>query len=224
MSAHVVELVWHFSCLIGKVSVLSPPFSVVSPPGRSSELAGWLETEVTNRTVARLWPPGARGVLNEELMGPTSIHKTPPIVPPGYFKTSRTCGPRIYRKLKQVHWWKQNTWYYLNLFYHPHLHTPAHTSLPLTIWCWRWVRTEKSGGAQSIGAPWVELPGWWSLKIPLLNHLVGSCLSSACAFSVSRAMASSSSSQCILQWYSCLPLHTSPPSWHDRSSLWRTLA
>lgn len=42
--------------------------------------------------------------------------------------------------------------------------------------------------------------------IPIFNHLVGSCLSSACAFSVSQAMASSS--KCILQWYSCLPWHS----------------
>lgn len=33
--------------------------------------------------------------------------------------------------------------------------------------------------------------------IPVFNYLVGSCLSSACAFSVSQAMASSS--KCILQ-------------------------
>lgn len=42
--------------------------------------------------------------------------------------------------------------------------------------------------------------------IPVFNYLVGSCLSSACAFSVSQAMASSS--KYILQWYSCLPWHS----------------
>lgn len=44
--------------------------------------------------------------------------------------------------------------------------------------------------------------------IPVFNHLAGSCLSSACAFSLSQAMASSS--KYILQWYSCLLWHSYP--------------
>lgn len=52
-------------------------------------------------------------------------------------------------------------------------------------------------------------------QIPVFNYLVGSCLSSACAFSVSQTMASSI--KCILQWYSCLswhPLSYSTPRTH----------
>lgn len=164
-----------FPASLGKSVFFPPsPWSLLWQELRPGELAGWLETEVTNRTVARLWPPGTRGVLNEEPMGQTSIHK-PTIVPRGYFKASRTCSQRNCIRLK----WCASVGgtgallvqvenFLLSEFYYPHLYTPTHTSTntssPLTIWCWRWVRTEKSGGTQSIGAPWVDMPGWWSLN------------------------------------------------------------
>lgn len=67
MSAHVVELLWHLSCLFGRVGALSS-FSwslllAVAQARIAGWLAGWLETEVTNGAVAKLWPLGARGVL-----------------------------------------------------------------------------------------------------------------------------------------------------------------
>lgn len=62
MSAHVAELLWHLSCLFGRVGVLSSSsrslLAAVQARG-----AGWLQTEAGNRTVARLGPQGASEVL-----------------------------------------------------------------------------------------------------------------------------------------------------------------
>lgn len=44
---------------------------------------------------------------------------------------------------------------------HPHPSTNTHYT-PVPFWCWRWVLVEKSGATWSTGAPWVEMPGWWS--------------------------------------------------------------
>lgn len=59
MSAHVVELLWHLSCLFGRVGVLSSSFWSLLLAAAQARMAVWLETEVTNGTVARLWPLGA---------------------------------------------------------------------------------------------------------------------------------------------------------------------
>lgn len=69
MSAHAVELFWTLSCLFGKVV----PLLVLLSDGSSARTAVWLEREVTDGTVAGLWPRRARGVLYLELMGPTSV-------------------------------------------------------------------------------------------------------------------------------------------------------
>lgn len=89
---------------------------------------------------------------------------------------------------------------FTHLHTHTHMHTHTHT-LPLPFGVGDEYSRRNQGERNPSGL--LELICQvGDPPIPVFNYLMGSCLSSACAFSVSQAMASSS--KCILQWYSCL--------------------
>ena len=78
MSAHVVELLWHLFCLSGSqcsfllllllpllllLHLLFAASTVGSSSNQDGWLVGWIDgwrKRTVNRTVARLWPAGAR--------------------------------------------------------------------------------------------------------------------------------------------------------------------
>lgn len=146
---------------------------------------------LTNGTVARLWPLGARCV-HCELMKQISIRWNHPRGSPlntaknCYLDKSRHCSPSVFRthgdgcsERKKISGGEQvrrdlepffppYNLHPLRFFFcylsksFSHLQSKdAHTS-SFAVRCWRWVLVENSGGnTVQRGASWVDVPGWW---------------------------------------------------------------
>lgn len=182
MSAHVVELFWRWSCLFGKIAPLLG-LSSGGGSGQDSGLAGkWGYRRNSSRSPA---PPSQTGSLLGADKRVIHVARENYKVYTGS-RQIRHCSPtpaeRSVRKIKKITLWahlKRKT-QQAQLKIWMLRSTPT---FPVTVWCRRRVQE-----CRPSGPPWVDAPGWWSSNPSL--HFMGSCLSSACAFIVSRAVAS----------------------------------